>query len=213
MQVANDDTGPKYFVDTEGTEHPWDSGTITTEQIAQLGGWDPAQGVIEIDKDNNERTLKPAEVIELKPGHGFSKKVKWKRGDDFAKRVDAELEMLRKQYPRLEYDPAGHWIRIPDYALPEGWNLPATDVAFQIPNGYPGTEPYGIYVPAGLQFKGASPTSYTVPASNKPSFPGTWGVFSWAPGDGVWRPTVELHSGPNLLNYARGFADRFREGA
>jgi len=72
--------GPKYFVNIEGVEHPWLTETITTEEIAQLGGWDPSIGVIEIDKDNNERTLQPGEVVQLKPGHGFSKKIRWKRG-------------------------------------------------------------------------------------------------------------------------------------
>ena len=72
--------GPKYFLDIEGQEIQWDQDTITTEQIAELGGWDISQGVIEVDKDNNERTLSPGEVIEIKPGHGFGKKHKWKRG-------------------------------------------------------------------------------------------------------------------------------------
>lgn len=72
--------GPKYWLDIEGTQVPWDSPTITTEQIIELGGWDPAQGAILIDKDNVERTLKPGEVVELKPGMGFSKKVRFKRG-------------------------------------------------------------------------------------------------------------------------------------
>ena len=69
-----------YVVSIEGIEHPWDHHTITTEQIAHLGGWNPSQGVIEIDKDNNERTLKPSEIIELKPGQGFAKKIKFRRG-------------------------------------------------------------------------------------------------------------------------------------
>ncbi len=72
--------GPKYFVNIEGTVNPWPKPTITTEEIAELGGWDPALGVIEIDKDNVERTLQPGEIIELKPGHGFAKKHSWKRG-------------------------------------------------------------------------------------------------------------------------------------
>ena len=70
----------QYFVDIEGKIYPWNSDDITTEQIIQLGGWDPAQGAIEIDKDNNEHTLKPGEVVEIKPGHGFAKKVRFKRG-------------------------------------------------------------------------------------------------------------------------------------
>lgn len=72
--------GPKFQLDIEGTLHEWDHGTITTEEIAGLGGWDSSIGVIEIDKDNVERTLEPAEVVELKPGLGFARKVKFKRG-------------------------------------------------------------------------------------------------------------------------------------
>ena len=72
--------GPKFFVNIEGTEFPWDKDTITIQEIITLGGWDPSLGVIEIDKDNNERTLQPGEVVDLKPGHGFSKKIRWKRG-------------------------------------------------------------------------------------------------------------------------------------
>lgn len=71
---------PKYILDIEGNEVPWGEDTITPEQIAELGGWDISQGVIEIDRDNNERTLAPGEPIEIKPGQGFSKKHKWKRG-------------------------------------------------------------------------------------------------------------------------------------
>ncbi len=80
MSKAEQAEGPKYFLDIEGQEIPWDQDTITTEQIAELGGWDISQGVIEVDKDNNERTLAPGEIIEIKPGHGFGKKHKWKRG-------------------------------------------------------------------------------------------------------------------------------------
>jgi hypothetical protein len=69
-----------YFVDVEGVVHPWPSETITTEQIITLGGWPSSQGVIEIDRDNNEHTLQPGEVVHLKPGHGFAKKVRFKRG-------------------------------------------------------------------------------------------------------------------------------------
>lgn len=79
-QAAKAKGGPKFSIDIEGTPHDWDRDTITTEEITALGGWDPSVGVIEIDKDNNERTLAPGEVIEVKPGQGFSKKIKFKRG-------------------------------------------------------------------------------------------------------------------------------------
>jgi hypothetical protein len=71
----------KFTIDIEGTLIKWYSETITTEQIIELGGWDPSQGAILIDlKDNIETTLQPGQVVELKPGLGFSKKVKFKRG-------------------------------------------------------------------------------------------------------------------------------------
>jgi len=72
--------GPKFFVVIEGVEHPWDRESITTEEIIAVGGWDPSLGAIEVDRENNERTLQPGEVIALKPGHGFGKKVRFKRG-------------------------------------------------------------------------------------------------------------------------------------
>ena len=80
MAEAQKAQGPKYFLNIEGEEIPWDQDTITTEQIAELGGWDISQGVIEVDQHNVERTLEPGEVIEVKPGHGFGKMHIWKRG-------------------------------------------------------------------------------------------------------------------------------------
>ncbi len=76
----DEDQGPKFTLDIEGTLKPWNGATITTEQIIGLGGWDPSQGAILIDADNSERTLQPAEVVDLKPGLGFSKKIRFKRG-------------------------------------------------------------------------------------------------------------------------------------
>ena len=71
----------RFQVDIEGTEHPWEAATITVSQIRQLGGFDPSQQVVEVNmKDNTERTLAEGEVVQLKPGHGFGKKVKFKRG-------------------------------------------------------------------------------------------------------------------------------------
>ena len=77
---ADSGQGPKFFLDIEGAEKPWDDWTITTEQIIALGGWDPSLGALLIDADNNERPLAPGETIELKPGLGFSKKIRFKRG-------------------------------------------------------------------------------------------------------------------------------------
>lgn len=72
--------GPKFFVNVEGIEHPWPRRTITTEEIATLGGWAVSLGVIEIDRENVEHQLAPGEVVELRPGHGFAKRIRFKRG-------------------------------------------------------------------------------------------------------------------------------------
>jgi len=73
--------GPKYFVNLEGIEKPWDEETITVPQIRDLAGWDASQPIVEVNlEDNTERTLAEDETVTLKPGHGFAKKVKFQRG-------------------------------------------------------------------------------------------------------------------------------------
>ena len=80
-KTVADEAGKKYFVNTEGTEHPWDKETITVPEIRELGGWDSAQPVLEVNlQDNTERTLAEDEIVHLKPGQGFSKKVRFQRG-------------------------------------------------------------------------------------------------------------------------------------
>jgi hypothetical protein len=127
-------------------------------------------------------------------------------------RIEQEIALLRRYYQGLDYRPDGQWALVPSYPLPPGWNKEATPVSFQIQLSYPGTPPYGIYVPAGLTYNGARANSYTEPANNRPPFEGSWGVFSWQPADGEWRPMANITSGTNLLTWVRGFADRFKEG-
>lgn len=127
-------------------------------------------------------------------------------------RIEQELALLRGRWPDLEYRPEGHWVRIPAYRLPPGWNRTTTDVAFQIPVGYPGAPPYGFYTPAGLAWNGGGLLNYVDPAPTQPPFGGTWGVFSWQPAENEWRPTADPAAGSNLLNWVVGFGVRFREG-
>ena len=127
-------------------------------------------------------------------------------------RIERELRLLRTRFQDLEYVAQGQWVRIPGYPLPEGWSGTATEVAFQIPIGFPGTPPYGIYTPAGLTFREHRPDNYSEPAGTQPPFGGTWGIFSWAPAEGAWRATADPATGSNLLNWVVGFANRFREG-
>jgi hypothetical protein len=73
--------GPKFQVNIEGQVYDWDKDTITVPEIRELGGLPEDLPVIEVDfKTNTERTLAEDEVVELKPGKGFGKKVGFKRG-------------------------------------------------------------------------------------------------------------------------------------
>lgn len=71
----------KFEVDIEGTIYDWDQETITVPQLRQLGGLPADTPVVEIDlKENTEHELAEDAVVELKPGQGFAKKVRFKRG-------------------------------------------------------------------------------------------------------------------------------------
>ena len=79
--MAQREETPKFEIDIEGPYKPWDKDTITTEEVAALGGWDASEGVVLIDlEDGTERNLRPGEVVKLRPGMGFSKKIRFKRG-------------------------------------------------------------------------------------------------------------------------------------
>ena len=79
--MAQHEEHPKYEVDIEGEFKPWNKDTITAEEVADLGGWDVSEGVVLIDlEDGTERNLQPGEEVKLRPGIGFSKKIRFKRG-------------------------------------------------------------------------------------------------------------------------------------
>jgi hypothetical protein len=129
-------------------------------------------------------------------------------------RIEEELALLRRRYGDLEYQEQGQWVKLPSYPVAHpGANRKETPIVFQIPQGYPGAQPYGFYVPAGLLLGVARPGSYTEPAQNAPPFGGAWGFFSWSPDDGQWRPAATVAGGANLLNWAFGFSARFLQGA
>ena len=72
---------PKYFVNIEGTDYPWDRDTIAVAEIRKLGSIPPDVPVLEINlQDNTERTLDNDAVVHIKPGHAFAKKIRFQRG-------------------------------------------------------------------------------------------------------------------------------------
>jgi hypothetical protein len=127
-------------------------------------------------------------------------------------RIEQELSLLRRHYAEVEYRPEGRWVRIWPVATGPGWNLDPIPVSFQIPAGFPGTPPYGFFVPSGLTHQGAQPQSYESRTATQPPFERDWGMFSWAH-DGSWRATSSVVNGSNLFNWTRSFRDRFAEGA
>lgn len=216
MTKPNEKKNTLYVLNIEDREYPWDSETITPEQIAELGGWDPAQGVIEVDKDNNETTLEPGKPVTIKPGHGFGKKHRWKRGR-IRDRIQQELNLLRQHYPDIEHQQKDgeDWFLIPSYSFPPGWRIDnvlieRAPVVFKAGAAYPTGEPYGFCTPAGINFKGSPPKNTGSPVT--PPFSGAWQHFSWAP-DGGWAPSAEVTTGQNLLIWVRSFARRLQEGA
>jgi hypothetical protein len=74
-------TAQKFEVNIEGTIFDWARDTITAAEIRALAGFDEGQQIVEVDlQDNSERTIAEGEEIELKPGQGFGKKVRFQRG-------------------------------------------------------------------------------------------------------------------------------------
>ena len=72
--------GPKYYINIEGTEYPWDQETITVSEIRQLGSIPADQHIIEEDENGTEITLDDNATIEIKPGHRHGRAPKYRRG-------------------------------------------------------------------------------------------------------------------------------------
>jgi len=128
-----------------------------------------------------------------------------------SERIDQELTLLRRYFSDLEYREDGGWVLLPRHPLSSTlWNRAECAIAFQIPQGYPGNKPYAFYAQPVLELKsGASVDRSTV--SQEPPFGGQWLKFSWEMLE--WRPTADLQSGSNLLNFVLTFKDRLEQGA
>ena len=79
-QEHSEKAGPKYYVNIEGTEYPWDRETITVPEIRQLGNIPADQHIIQEDENGNETTLDDNATVELKPGHRIGRAPKYRRG-------------------------------------------------------------------------------------------------------------------------------------
>lgn len=132
-------------------------------------------------------------------------------------RIEQELALLRQHYGAVEHSEAAgdDWFKLPSYSLPAGWRIgdAAVDhvpVVFFVTAAHPGATPYGFLAPAGLNFNGTAPGNTGAPPKTPP-FTGEWLHFSWSVEN--WAATADISKGSNLLSWARGFAQRFKEGA
>ena len=81
QRPKKDKMGPKFYIDIEGTIHPWTNATITVEQIIALAGWDANQEVLTVNlQTNDEEALKAGQIVHLTSSIAFSKKIKFQRG-------------------------------------------------------------------------------------------------------------------------------------
>ncbi len=128
-------------------------------------------------------------------------------------RIKKEIALLKKYYKDLELDENGKWVIIRNYSLPKNmkWNKEVIDLCFVIPIGYPGANPYGIYVPLELKYGEQQPNNINPNIKEKPPFPGNWVLLSWTPVE-KWNYKSEITKGSNLLNFVQSFCYRFKDG-
>lgn len=127
--------------------------------------------------------------------------------------VTAEIELLRRRFPDLEIRD-DLWCRFPTYALPAGiWSIDFAEVAFQIPAGLPGAQPYGFWVrPSPTLGNGGAIGNFTPNVAI--AFGEGWGQFSWSPE--TWAPSSDVNNitkGTNMVNFVESFAARLREAS
>jgi len=128
-------------------------------------------------------------------------------------RAKEEVELLKTAYPALESVEESDfiWVRIPSYPVPYRlWGRRNLEIAFRVPK-QPGEAPYAFWVkPNLISANRPSIANYSHPSSTP--FEGEWGQFSWSPLT-TWIIKNDIREGSNMLNFARSFADRFKEGA
>lgn len=121
-------------------------------------------------------------------------------------RIQEELRLLRRSYPKLEHGPKGEWVKISDFPVPpDRFNRTHTTLLFNLPSSYPQTGPDNFFVDADLRLK----DNHKAPAFNDGSqsstgpapVEGNWGWFSWHPQ--AWRPAATSEGGDNLLGFVR----------
>jgi hypothetical protein len=100
-------------------------------------------------------------------------------------------ELLRAVFGELDYEPEGHWVRLPRYPVPPGWS--EAEGRDRIPDPPEvAVAPYAFCVLPSLALEGGCvPGNYSFPATTP--WGSEWGRFSWSPLS--WSPNAEVEKG------------------
>jgi len=127
-------------------------------------------------------------------------------------RIKEEIDILKNIYDGIMVSENHDWVMLPVKNLQDGWSLSRNIVAFEIPVGYPGTPPYGIYVPSDITFNGSKPANFKDNINKIPPFEGSWGLISWQPEPSEWKPNAKITAGSNLFHWVQSIKTRFDLG-
>lgn len=72
--------GPNYFIEVDGTEYELHEDEISGGAIMDLAGIPREQGLLELLDDGTQRQVGVDEEIDLKPGKRFKKRPRFRRG-------------------------------------------------------------------------------------------------------------------------------------
>jgi hypothetical protein len=70
----------RYFVEVDGLEVGFDHEPVTGSEIMDEAGVSREVGLVQILEDGTQKPVTPDELFELKPGHRFKKRPRFKRG-------------------------------------------------------------------------------------------------------------------------------------
>ena len=123
-------------------------------------------------------------------------------------RLLQEVEILRKQYGELEYDPNVTWILFKEFKLPSGWYKEYIELLIKVPSGYPSIPPDNFFVPTGFKLASGQPIDRCTLVA--PFLDKAWLQFSYHI-DGEWNPSENILEGDNLMSFTLKVFDRLKE--
>ena len=179
---------------------------VTASDIRRIVGINDDTPIVHVQPDGTQRQLDEDERVKLANCHKFKRLPRFIRGFD---RVDAELELVRKQYPGAKRTASG--ILLPDFPLPEVFEQERGDVLIPMTPAYPSAPPANFLVPWGVKLRsGQALQNYSGPVGLEGR---QWGQFSHRVENGAWRPSQEAADGDNVLSYVLTVIGRLKQGA